>query len=128
MGASTHPTTKPAQTETDTFAVFGTNPQDPSANMVLIKRVEIPRYAVPNNNGSKLSRDQRLQMAVQFAVTAEDSYVYGPVEGVEGDTFYVMDDLESRMEPVAFEQNPAVAGCWNPNQESAAEFAGVSDE
>lgn len=125
-----HPTVEPEQHRTDTFAVFRDNTQF-HGNLELIARVEVPRYAVPSDDGSELSRDQRLQMAVQFAVTDDGAYI-GSLEdpfvpeddlsNVEGEQFMVTDDLDDAMELAAFQRNPAVAGCWNPNEESVEEY------
>lgn len=116
-----HSTVRPEQTKTDTFAVFADNPQDPHSDLVLLKRVEVPRYPVPEAGAERLSFDQRLQMAVQWAVAADDTSV--PPEMVEGQEFMVMHDLDEPMEFARFQRNPTVAGCWNPNEESVGEFA-----
>jgi hypothetical protein len=127
-----HTTTTPEQAQTDEWAVFADNPQDLHSNLALIKRVEVPRYAVPTADGAELSREQRLSMAVYWAVKAEDSaYPMMGVAGsaqdyemVEGQEFMVMTDLEEPMEFAYFEQNPTIDSCWNPNEETAAEFTG----
>lgn len=126
MSEATHPTTKPEQVQTDTFAVFADARHDPASNLVLIKRVEVPRYSVPNDNGVELSKAKRTSLAVTFAVTASDTTPDPAM--VEGSEFLVLSDIEAPMAHVPFERNPAVAGCWNPNEESVAEFAGVNDE
>lgn len=128
MAEASHPTVVPAQTQTDTFAVFRDNPRNP--NLTFIQRLQVPRYTRPSSTGVEMGRDKRLQMAVQFAVTSDSSFIESPsdpdvpadLSKIEGEKFYVTDDLDSPMEPVAFERNPAIAGCWNPNEESAAEF------
>jgi hypothetical protein len=117
MGANTHPTTTPKQAQTDTYAVFADNPQDPHPNLTLIKRVEVPRYTTRDEDGVEMGPDKRLQLAVQWAVTAEDSAA--PPEMVEGQEFMVMHDLEAPMAFVEFQRNPAVAGVWNPNKDEA---------
>jgi hypothetical protein len=123
MTEASHPTVEPAQTQTDTFAVFidpGASVGETYENIQLIKRVEVPRYSLPTENGVKLSQDKQLSMAVTFAVTASDSTP--DPEVVEGAEFMVLDDLDAPMKFVQFERNPAIAGCWNPNQETVAEF------
>lgn len=119
-----HPTTTPEQLETDAFAVFRSLPGQ--ANLHLIKRVEVPQYSQPNADGEQLSRSEREQLAVQFAVVADDSHIEGP-DGytigpnrygqIEGEEFLVMHDVEEPMQHVPFQRNPAVAGVWNPNEE-----------
>jgi hypothetical protein len=119
-----HPTVTPAQLETDTFAVFRSLPGEP--NLHLIKRVEVPRYSQPNEDGVELSRSKREQLAVQFAVTADDSHIEGPngytigpnrYGEIEGEEFLVMHDVDAPMQHVQFQRNPAVAGVWDPNEE-----------
>jgi hypothetical protein len=114
--AESHPTSEPEQVQTDTFAVFTDNPQDPHPNLTLLKRVEVPQYSQPDEAGVRLDLDKRLQLAVQWAVTAEDSPVvnYGMVEG---DEFMVMHDLNKPMAFVEFQRNPAVAGVWDPSED-----------
>lgn len=123
-----HPTVEPEQTKTDTFAVFGDRSAqlDRENDLVLIARVEVPRYPVPEAGAEPLSMGQRIGMAVQWAVTMQSTSPDPAM--VEGEEFMVMHDMDEPMAFAEFERNPTVAGCWNPNEETAAEFSGGSDE
>lgn len=144
MGANTHPTAEPVQTATETMAVFADGGLGNESDLHLVKRVEVPEYSLPTTDGvalgrpsgsrstasvsdlSRLGRDKQLSMAVTFAVTAPDSAP--EPELVEGEEFMVLDELDAPMKFVEFERNPAIAGCWNPNQESPAEYADIEDK
>lgn len=111
--AMQHPTTKPAQVQTDEWAVFGDQAAqlDAHNDLVLIGRVEVPQYSQPNADGVELDRDKRLALAVHRAV--EQNHRGAPPEGEE---FMVMTDLEEPMEFVQYEENPAFEGVWNPEE------------
>lgn len=120
-----HPTTEPKQVATDTFAVFRQMPGEP--NFDLIAYVEVPQYAHPSSHAAKLTRDQRLSLAVARAVERDDTFIesfyvpgveVGPneYENVEGEEFFVSTEL-GEMEPVDYEQNPAFDAVWDPENE-----------
>lgn len=117
--AHSHPTVVPIQATTDEMAVFWDDPQDTVSDLTLVARVEVPRYAVPESGAKRLSFDQQVSMAVQFAVTERFPDVNVGIESLselEGAEFMVMHDLSEPMAFATFERNPTVAGCWNPNR------------
>lgn len=124
--AQAHPTVEPEQRETDTFAVFRAMPGKP--NMELIANVEVPRYSQPDASGVELDTSKRLSLAVARAVERDDTFiesahdsgveVQAGYEYIEGEEFMVMHDLDKPMDFVAYVQNPAFEGVWDPEEES----------
>lgn len=113
--ATTHLTDEPEQSKTDTFAVFGDQSAqlDPHNDLVLIARVEVPRYSQPNADGVKLDYSKRLALAVYRAV--QQNYRRTPPEGEE---FMVMTHVEDAMEFAQYEENPSFDGVWNPEEDA----------
>jgi hypothetical protein len=123
MAQTQHPTTEPEQMETDTMAVFADNPQDPTSNLVLVGRIEVPRYDQPDSDGELLDTGTRLEVAVHRAIQSEDtSFPAGhiPVEEqmelVDGQEFMVMTDIEEPMSFAQFDMEQDFDHIWNPNE------------
>jgi hypothetical protein len=125
--AEAHPTSTPEQAQTDNYAVFGDQSAqlDSHNDLVLIGRVEVPRYSQPNVDGVRLDTSKRLTLAVHRAI--EQNWRGEPPEGEE---FMVMRDLDAPMDFVQYEQNPAFDGVWNPEsgEQSAASTADERSE
>jgi hypothetical protein len=111
--AEAHPTSTPKQAQTDTYAVFGDQSAqlDPHNDLVLIGRVEVPRYTQPSADGVKMDKGKRLALAVYRAL--KQSHHEEPFPGEE---FMVMTDVEEPMAFAEYEQNPAFDGVWNPEE------------
>jgi len=110
-----HPTVTPKQSKTDTFAVFGDQSAqlDGHNDLVLIGRVEVPRYTQPSADGVQMDAGKRHALAVYRAV--QQNWRNAPPEGEE---FMVMYDVEEPMAFAPYEENPAFAGVWNPEGEA----------
>jgi hypothetical protein len=132
--AEAHPTTTPKQAQTDEMAVFGDRSAqlDAEADLVLLARVEVPRFAKREAGAAELSKGKRLALAVKFAVESAESsgrsstvgkrsepksdHTSPPPMMVEGEEFMVMDDLEGPMHEVPYDAgNPTLNEVWNPN-------------
>lgn len=109
-----HPTVTPKQSKTDTFAVFGDQSAqlDAHNDLVLIGRVEVPRYTQPSADGVEMDTGKRLALAVHRAI--EQNWREEPPEGEE---FMVMTDVEESMAFAEYENNPSFAGIWNPEDD-----------
>jgi hypothetical protein len=116
-----HQTTTPEQARTDEWAVFGDQSAqlDAHNDLVLIGRVEVPRYSQPTVDGVRLDTSKRLALAVHRAIAQSHH------EPLGGEEFMVMRDLDTPMDFVRYEQNPAFDAVWNPEsgEQSAASTA-----
>ena len=101
-----HTTVQPVQRQTDTFMVFAHDSVAGIDERRLIDRVEVPRYSRPNSDGSRLSDEQRLSVAVHRAVEDE----------MDGVVFEVLREIDGEFIEVRYDSNPTVDVVWEPEQ------------
>lgn len=121
--AEAHQTSTPRQVQTESYAVFRDLGEP---NLRFIGQIEVPRYSQPTADGVELSRAKRLSLAVARAVESDETFIENfmdpnveqdDLSEIEGEEFLVLTEVGEDLEHVAYEQNPAFDGVWDPDQE-----------